>query len=219
MFGLFSVRPHEVSFRVNSDNPEHKTAADIARAINENSGVKNNILRRLGVTVLKAGVGDRVRLEDTANSTAAVSIDTTVTEVAAPPVEVTHLMAYILAGAGVISILIIFIALVLVRRKDRKRSKLYAMQEGNGDSNSGTVEHCSKDYQELCRARMAGGKESASSADVSGSLIAGRLTSLTRDNERPPSSSRSSTSSWNEEPALTNMDISTGHMVLVRTSN
>ncbi|XP_061383211.1 receptor-type tyrosine-protein phosphatase N2 isoform X2 [Danaus plexippus] len=41
-----------------------------------------------------------------------------------------------------------------------------------------------------------------------------RITSLSRDPDGNSPSTRSSTSSWSEEPALTNMDISTGHMVL-----
>jgi receptor-type tyrosine-protein phosphatase N len=47
-----------------------------------------------------------------------------------------------------------------------------------------------------------------------------RLASLSRESEGSNNSpsSRSSTSSWTEEPALTNMDISTGHMVLVRVA-
>lgn len=39
--------------------------------------------------------------------------------------------------------------------------------------------------------------------------VHGRITSLSRESEQSPSS-RSSTSSWSEEPALHNMDISTG---------
>lgn len=36
------------------------------------------------------------------------------------------------------------------------------------------------------------------------------------DGPMPSPSARSSTSSWSEEPVQSNMDISTGHMVLVR---
>lgn len=36
------------------------------------------------------------------------------------------------------------------------------------------------------------------------------------DGPMPSPSARSSTSSWSEEPVQSNMDISTGHMILVR---
>ncbi|XP_067623406.1 receptor-type tyrosine-protein phosphatase N2 isoform X2 [Eurosta solidaginis] len=194
-FTYLTVQPHEVSFRVNSNNPEHKTAADIARAINESRGVKNNILRRLGVTVLHAGVGDKIRDETDGVSAARI-------ELAEQGPDVTHIMAYMFAGAGAAAVIVIFVTLILIKRHDKKRDKLGGLQSGVAGAES-----CSKDYQDLCRARMAG-KGSASET-----VASGRITSLTKENDRPPSS-RSSTSSWSEEPAMTNMDISTGHMVL-----
>lgn len=42
------------------------------------------------------------------------------------------------------------------------------------------------------------------------------VSSQLSDGPMPSPSARSSTSSWSEEPAQSNMDISTGHMVLVR---
>ncbi|XP_061395036.1 receptor-type tyrosine-protein phosphatase N2, partial [Musca vetustissima] len=197
-FTYLTVLPHEVSFRVDSNNPEHKTAIDIARAINENRGVKNNILRRLGVTVLSAGVGDKIK-RDEDGSVSAARI-----ELADQGPDVTHIMVYMFAGAGAAAIIVIFVTLILIKRHDKKRDKLGGIQSGIAGAES-----CTKDYQDLCRARMAGGKGSSTVEPVA----SGRITSLSKDNERPPSS-RSSTSSWSEEPALTNMDISTGHMVL-----
>uniref|UniRef100_A0A1I8N2X5 Protein-tyrosine phosphatase n=1 Tax=Musca domestica TaxID=7370 RepID=A0A1I8N2X5_MUSDO len=196
-FTYLTVLPHEVSFRVDSNNPEHKTAIDIARAINENRGVKNNILRRLGVTVLSAGVGDKIK-RDEDGSVSAARI-----ELADQGPDVTHIMVYMFAGAGAAAIIVIFVTLILIKRHDKKRDKLGGIQSGIAGAES-----CTKDYQDLCRARMAG-KGSSTVEPVA----SGRITTLSKDNERPPSS-RSSTSSWSEEPALTNMDISTGHMVL-----
>ncbi|XP_022228423.2 uncharacterized protein LOC111078169 isoform X2 [Drosophila obscura] len=216
-FSYLTVQPHEVSFRVNSDNPERKTAGDVARIINENRGVKNNIQRRVGFYVLHAGVGDKVKdLQDPSVSASRI-------ELAEQGPDVTHIMAYMFAGAGAAAVIVIFVTLILIKRHDRKRDKLGGLQSGMAGA-----ETCSKDYQELCRARMAGkngsggsGTSSAGGAAGGGGGSAtepaqsGRITSLSKENEggRPPSS-RSSTSSWSEEPALTNMDISTGHMVL-----
>lgn len=80
----------------------------------------------------------------------------------------------------------------------RKKEKL-----NNLHSNLTNVpESTNKDYQELCRARMASKNETQT-----------KIASLSKENDKPPSS-RSSTSSWSEDTAAFNMDISTGHMVL-----
>lgn len=53
------VDRQEVSFKVEA-NPEKKTAYDVAKSINDGR-FKNNLSRRMGVLVLKAGVGDKVK--------------------------------------------------------------------------------------------------------------------------------------------------------------
>lgn len=115
-----------------------------------------------------------------------------------------NLIYIILVAVGAAALLVSAITLMVRKRYDKNRDKLGDLQS----SLSGPAETC-KDYQDLCRARMTG-KGSTSEPPNSG----GRVVILNQENDRPPSS-RSSTSSWSEEPALTNMDISTGHMVLV----
>lgn len=182
------VDRHEVSFRV-EPNPEKKTALDVAKSIND-SRFKNNLSRRLGVLVLRAGVGDKVKdYENDINSTKLEIADGT---------DMTKIIYLMILLAFILAVALCGVLLLLYRRFAYRKDKLNNLQAGL----SGT-ETTSKDYQELCRARMAG-KNDTSSA---------RVASLSKENERPPSS-RSSTSSWSEEPALSNMDISTGHMVL-----
>ncbi|XP_065080145.1 receptor-type tyrosine-protein phosphatase-like N isoform X2 [Ochlerotatus camptorhynchus] len=193
MQGYFThprVDRREVTFRVET-NPEKKTAADIAKQINNDTRVKNNLQRRYGVLVTLAGVGDKTK-----DSADGVSSERRIEE--GP--DVTHVMAFMFA-AGAAAIIVIVITLFLIKKHDKKKDKLGGLQAGLSGADS-----CSKDYQDLCRARMAGKTGSTESPG-------GRITSLAKEAERPPSS-RSSTSSWSEEPALTNMDISTGHMVL-----
>lgn len=98
-----------------------------------------------------------------------------------------------------LAILVAGILLLVIRRHIASREKLSGLTRHDTEA--------SKDYQDLCRARMA--TKGQTSADT----VHGRITSLSRESEQSPSS-RSSTSSWSEEPALHNMDISTGHMVL-----
>lgn len=54
------VDTHEIAFRV-EPNPEKKTAYDVARAIND-IRFKNNLQRRLGLIVVRAGVGNKVKI-------------------------------------------------------------------------------------------------------------------------------------------------------------
>lgn len=150
--------------------------------------------------MVRAGVGDKTKRDDEGDS----SVSASRIELTEQGPDVTHIMAYMFAGAGAAAVIVIFVTLILIRRHDQKRDKLGGLQSGVAGAES-----CSKDYQDLCRARMAG------KGNNTEPVSSGRITSLTKENDRPPSS-RSSTSSWSEEPALTNMDISTGHMVLVR---
>lgn len=182
------VDRHEVSFRV-EPNPEKKTAMDVAKSIND-SRFKNNLSRRLGVLVLRAGIGDKVKdYENDLNGTKIEAVD--------EPMWNPAVVALI-SITSILAIALCLLVYMLYNRITKRRDKLNNLQTGLSG-----VETSSKDYQELCRARMAG-KNDTSTA---------RVASLSKENDRPPSS-RSSTSSWSEEPALSNMDISTGHMVL-----
>lgn len=192
-FKKIRVDRHEVSFFV-EPNPDHKSAGDVAKSINE-SRIKNNIFRRYGIVIETAGVGDKTKINEVLPTS-----ERLMKRLDEGP-DVTHVMAYMFAGAGAAAALVIVITLFLIKRHDKKKDKLGGLSTGLTGAES-----CSKDYQELCRARMAG--KAAPGAD------GGRITALAKESEKPPSS-RSSTSSWNEEPTLTNMDISTGHMVLV----
>lgn len=101
---------------------------------------------------------------------------------------------------GVLAAMIIAATiLILIKRHLKAKEKLQGLSRPDTEA--------SKDYQDLCRARMA------AKGQTTGDTTHGRITSLSRESEKSPSS-RSSTSSWSEEPALHNMDISTGHMVL-----
>ncbi|CAH2282063.1 receptor-type tyrosine- phosphatase N2 [Pelobates cultripes] len=67
-------------------------------------------------------------------------------------------------------------------------------------------------YQELCRQRMA-----VKTSDRPEPLHSSRINSISSqfsDGPMPSPTARSSTSSWSEEPVQSNMDISTGHMIL-----
>uniref|UniRef100_A0A8C2IJR4 Protein tyrosine phosphatase receptor type Nb n=1 Tax=Cyprinus carpio TaxID=7962 RepID=A0A8C2IJR4_CYPCA len=79
---------------------------------------------------------------------------------------------------------------------------------------AGNVTHY--EYQDLCRQHMAA-KSSLGRQDCGGGTDTSRVSSVSSqfsDAPQPSPSSHSSTPSWCEEPAQSNMDISTGHMIL-----
>uniref|UniRef100_A0A669B8R7 Protein tyrosine phosphatase receptor type Na n=1 Tax=Oreochromis niloticus TaxID=8128 RepID=A0A669B8R7_ORENI len=88
----------------------------------------------------------------------------------------------------------------------------YAQQVNNGKlglgPEGGAETHF--DYQELCRQHMA----SKSSLGTDTSRVSSVSSQFSDGPQHSPSSTHSSTPSWSEEPAQSNMDISTGHMIL-----
>lgn len=78
--------------------------------------------------------------------------------------------------------------------------------------------HLLSSVQELCRQRMA--IRTSERVERPETLRHSRLNSVSSQFSDGPAASpstRSSTSSWCEEPVPSNMDISTGHMILVRS--
>lgn len=71
--------------------------------------------------------------------------------------------------------------------------------------------------QELCRQRMAV-KPPSERAEPLSSRINSVSSQFGDAGPAVSPSARSSVSSWSEEPAHSNMDISTGHMILVRNT-
>uniref|UniRef100_A0A669BBR1 Protein tyrosine phosphatase receptor type Na n=1 Tax=Oreochromis niloticus TaxID=8128 RepID=A0A669BBR1_ORENI len=86
----------------------------------------------------------------------------------------------------------------------------YAQQVNNGKlglgPEGGAETHF--DYQELCRQHMA------SKSSLYTSRVSSVSSQFSDGPQHSPSSTHSSTPSWSEEPAQSNMDISTGHMIL-----
>lgn len=182
------VGRNEVTFRV-EPNKQGWNATVVANNIEL---IKDRLKEELGVDVILAGVGDKTKMP------AILSIEN-------HSRAQFYLIIIILCGiAG--TLLLAIIVLVLIRSQILSRKKLYNMSHPDTEA--------SKDYQDLCRARMATKGQQPVAEKAEG--VHGRITSISRESEGSQNSpsSRSSTSSWSEEPALTNMDISTGHMVL-----
>ncbi|KAI1304245.1 Receptor-type tyrosine-protein phosphatase-like N [Halotydeus destructor] len=133
-------------------------------------------------------------------------------------------MAYLTVGlvALVVSGVAATLALFLINRDRGFKEKVKSLFSNYVDTEA------SKDYQDLCRQRMqrkdiekvdpVTPKTGPVSPPAGGPGQGKRSSPLSNqssdDNGRPVLSSRSSTSSWSEEPVTVNMDISTGHMIL-----
>ncbi|NXL42889.1 PTPRN protein, partial [Podilymbus podiceps] len=190
-----SVVGPALTFRIRQ-NPQNLSLADVASRAER---VKAELEAELGLKIVQTGVGER-------NEASAYS-------------RPSHF------GDGFHSVLLTFIALACVagiaiaaaaafclRRhaKQREKERLAALgPEGAADT---TFE-----YQELCRQHMAAkslfGRAEAPAAPAETSRVSS-VSSQFSDAPQPSPSSHSSTPSWCEEPVQSNMDISTGHMIL-----
>ncbi|CAF96732.1 unnamed protein product, partial [Tetraodon nigroviridis] len=117
---------------------------------------------------------------------------------------------------SVLCMLFILVALAVsatffcVRQRSHLRMKEKLASLGTDTSTDATAT-----YQELCRQRMA--SRTSERVERPETLRHSRLNSVSSQFSDGPAASpstRSSTSSWCEEPVPSNMDISTGHMIL-----
>ncbi|XP_053625052.1 receptor-type tyrosine-protein phosphatase N2 isoform X3 [Plodia interpunctella] len=196
-----SVDPGEVTFKVEK-NSKGYDAVDVARRVDV---IKEDLRRETGAQVLSTGVGDRKHFQSKRPVIRHMGASDNLFFGLELPV--------LLALVGSLTVLIVgaVVFAVLVKRDMNSKRKM------QGLSSAADVDaEATRDYQELCRARMSGkwpGQQTAA-APPHPSEPPQRITSLSREPDANSPSTRSSTSSWSEEPALTNMDISTGHMVL-----
>ncbi|XP_060800346.1 receptor-type tyrosine-protein phosphatase N2 isoform X4 [Amyelois transitella] len=192
-----SVDPGEVTFKVEK-NSKGYDAVDVARRVDV---IKEDLRRETGAQVLSTGVGDR--------SKRPVIRHMGVSENLFYGMELPVLLALV----GSLTVLIVggVVFAVLVKRDMSSKRKMQGLSSAADIDTEAT-----RDYQELCRARMSGkwSGQQTTAAPPHPADPPQRITSLSREPDANSPSTRSSTSSWSEEPALTNMDISTGHMVL-----
>ncbi|XP_049867425.1 receptor-type tyrosine-protein phosphatase N2 isoform X2 [Pectinophora gossypiella] len=190
------VDPGEVTFKVEKNNKGY-SAHDVATHIED---VKEELQRETGAQVLSTGVGDRSKRP-------------VIRHVDSPETLIFGLeLPVLLALVGSLSVLVVggVVFGILLKRDMNAKRKMQGLATAAEIDTEAT-----RDYQELCRARMSGKWTGQTTASPHPADQPQRITSLSReptDGNSP--STRSSTSSWSEEPALTNMDISTGHMVL-----
>ncbi|XP_061877602.1 receptor-type tyrosine-protein phosphatase N2 isoform X1 [Entelurus aequoreus] len=183
-----------LTFRV-GHNPENVTTADLVQIAVQR---KQQLEKETGLKIVEAGVSDRGSL----------------TQI--PVVKETRVESGQLVVLSVLCMLFILVALAVsatffcVRQRSHvyRKEKLSSLGTDTGGDATAT-------YQELCRQRMA--IRASERVERPETLRHSRLNSVSSQFSDGPAgspSTRSSTSSWCEEPVPSNMDISTGHMIL-----
>uniref|UniRef100_A0A3B4TU55 Protein tyrosine phosphatase receptor type N2 n=1 Tax=Seriola dumerili TaxID=41447 RepID=A0A3B4TU55_SERDU len=159
---------------------------------------KQQLEKETGLKIVEAGVSDRGSL----------------TQI--PVVKETRVESGQFLLLSVLCMLFILVALAVSATFFcvRQRSHLH-MKEKLASLGTDTSTDATATYQELCRQRMA--IRTSERVERPETVRHSRLNSVSSQFSDGPAASpstRSSTSSWCEEPVPSNMDISTGHMIL-----
>ncbi|XP_051938053.1 protein tyrosine phosphatase receptor type Na isoform X2 [Hippocampus zosterae] len=194
-FMNISVVGPAVTFRIRQ-NEHNMTAAEVAaKAVSE----KNFLESETTLKIVQTGVGERTNAQGLPQVTR-VSQGSSGT--------VITLVSMAVVGG----VLMLAVAIACLRH--------YAHQVANGKlglgPEGGAETHF--DYQDCAGAASSGMAGSATSAGGRRGTDTSRVSSVSSQfsdgPQHSPSSTHSSTPSWSEEPAQSNMDISTGHMIL-----
>ncbi|XP_030253754.1 receptor-type tyrosine-protein phosphatase N2 [Sparus aurata] len=189
-----SVLGPALTFRL-GPNPKNVTTEDLVQVAVQQ---KQQLEKETGLKIVEAGVSDRGSL----------------TQI--PVVKETRVESGQFLVLSVLCMLFILVALAVsatffcVRQRSHLRMKEKLASLGTDTSTDATAT-----YQELCRQRMA--IRTSERVERPETLRHSRLNSVSSQFSDGPAASpstRSSTSSWCEEPVPSNMDISTGHMIL-----
>ncbi|XP_076147545.1 receptor-type tyrosine-protein phosphatase N2 [Alosa pseudoharengus] len=200
-FLQLSVLGPAVTFRVRP-NPRNVSTAELGRVA---VAQKDQLEKETGLHILEAGMSDRSKLNQI------------------PIVKHSHvessnfLVLTVVSMVFIVMVLGVSGALYCLRHHSHLKLKEKLASLGTDTSADATAA-----YQDLCRQRMAvqtseradRGERPEPLAHTSHTSRINSVSSQFSDGPMPSPSARSSTSSWSEEPAHSNMDISTGHMIL-----
>ncbi|XP_067843104.1 receptor-type tyrosine-protein phosphatase-like N [Heptranchias perlo] len=186
-----SVIGPALTFRLRH-NDQNLTIAEVA---NKAIADKWHLEAETGLKIVQAGVGER-------------NVFHSLPKPARHSDTFRFLLLTFIAVACIAGILIAGAVIFCLRQnaKQRHKEKLAGLgPEGGTDT--------SLEYQELCRQHMAAKSSYARTETVDTSRVSS-VSSQFSDAPQASPSSHSSTPSWCEEPVQSNMDISTGHMIL-----
>ncbi|KTG18786.1 hypothetical protein cypCar_00020220 [Cyprinus carpio] len=190
-FSELSVVSPAVTFQVRS-NAQNITTADVANLAGHR---KDELEKDCRVKIVEAGVTDRSKLNQIPTKYSRSE-------------SLKFLILTVISIICITGVLIASSVVYCLRHRSHHKLKEKLTNLGSDPTTDATAT-----YQELCRQRMAV-KPPVEKPDPIHSSRINSVSSQLSDGPMPSPSARTSTSSWSEEPAHSNMDISTGHMIL-----
>ncbi|XP_051717726.1 solute carrier organic anion transporter family member 5A1b isoform X4 [Ctenopharyngodon idella] len=190
-FSELSVVSPAVTFQVRP-NAQNITTTDVANvAVNQ----KDELEKEAKVKIVEAGVTDRSKLNQIPTKYSRSE-------------SMKFLILTVISIICITGVLLASSVVYCLRHRSHHKLKEKLTNLGSDPTTDATAT-----YQELCRQRMAVKPPVEKSDPIHSSRI-NSVSSQLSDGPIPSPSARTSTSSWSEEPAHSNMDISTGHMIL-----
>nr|XP_020468087.1 receptor-type tyrosine-protein phosphatase N2-like isoform X2 [Monopterus albus] len=190
-FAELSVVGPAVTFKV-SQNTQNVSTADVAKVAVEQ---KAALEKEAKLSILEAGVADENKINQ---------IPTKYSQAE----STKFLILTVVSILCIVGVLLASTVVYCLRHRSHHKLKEKLTNLGTDTSSDATAT-----YQELCRQRMAV-KPPAERPEPISSRINSVSSQFSDGGQAVSPSARSSISSWSEEPAHSNMDISTGHMIL-----
>ncbi|XP_031163485.1 receptor-type tyrosine-protein phosphatase N2-like isoform X2 [Sander lucioperca] len=190
-FAELSVVGPAVTFKV-SPNTHNVSTTDVANvAVHQ----KETLEKEAKVSILEAGVTDGSQINQ---------IPTKFSQAE----STKFLVLTVVSILCIVGVLLASTVVYCLRHRSHHKLKQKLTNLGTDTGSDATAT-----YQELCRQRMAV-KPPAERPEPISSRINSVSSQFSDGGQAVSPSARSSISSWSEEPAHSNMDISTGHMIL-----
>ncbi|KAM3866109.1 receptor-type tyrosine-protein phosphatase N2-like [Diretmus argenteus] len=190
-FSELSVVGPAVTFKVRG-NTQNVTTADVAHVAVQQ---KEALEKEAKLSILEAGVTDGSKINQ-------IPTKYSQTE------STKFLVLTVVSILCIVGVLLASTVVYCLRHRSHHKLKEKLTNLGTDTGSDATAT-----YQELCRQRMAV-KPPAERPEPISSRINSVSSQFSDGGPAISPSARSSTSSWCEEPAHSNMDISTGHMIL-----
>jgi len=204
VFSDFRPETSRILLKVNS-NPRQLNATAMARLLDADTSLREHAKVDLGVEIDSFGAGDE---------------DSVVSVYSGP--SRLFLLLFLLT-AGLASLLVVAAVLLLLRRRARLGTKIQETMEKEKEEPVKEYKQLVRDWSRSSRASQGSSSNGESAATITqpqpalpkGAPISASPNKILQKSSQNSEGSRtSSTSSWQEEPGVSTMDISTGHMVL-----
>jgi receptor-type tyrosine-protein phosphatase N len=188
VFSEFQPETSRIVLKVNS-NPKQLNASTMAKILEADDSIKEQAKQDLGIDIADFDSEEKVSVVSVYSGTSRL------------------FLPLFLLTAGIAALLLLAAVLLFIRRRSQRKAKQLPEEK------KVEKEEHAKEYKRLVRdwsrsSRASQGSESQHQSKGAENKI------LAKHSQNSDGSRNSSTSSWQEEPGVNSMDISTGHMVL-----